>query len=92
LRKHRVAFCIHDIGHDGKCPVQATASLAYVRFHGSDAKKYQGKYTTRELEAWAKQLHRLARETDDVWAFFNNDTHGYAVENARQLTGLIESS
>jgi uncharacterized protein YecE (DUF72 family) len=89
LRKHGVAFCVRDMDQKHETPVVATAAFAYVRFHGSEAKKYQGKYTDHQLEAWAGKLSALARETDAVWAFFNNDTQGYAVDNARQLTALL---
>ena len=89
LRKHRVAFCGHDMDHEHETPVVATAALAYVRFHGSASQKYQGKYTNAQLQAWAKKLRALGHDADAVWAFFNNDRHGYAVENACRLRELL---
>jgi len=89
LGRHDVAFCVHDMDHKNETPVVATARLAYVRFHGSAAGKYQGKYTPQQLHAWAEKLRALSHDTETVWAFFNNDTHGYAVENACQLSELL---
>jgi len=91
LREHHVAFCVHDMDHEHECPVVATSGIAYVRFHGPAAKKYQGEYTSRQLKLWAQKLHAIAHDTDAIWAFFNNDNHGYAVSNANQLKELIES-
>ena len=87
LRRFGVAFCSFDmVGLE--CPLLATAPFAYVRFHGSEA-LYAGNYTDEMLEGWAARLRDLARETDEVYVYFNNDAEGYAVANARTLAGLL---
>jgi uncharacterized protein YecE (DUF72 family) len=88
LRRHRAGFCSYDMP-GRNCPVVATASFAYFRFHGTQA-HYGGKYSEDQLEAWAERLREIGRDTETVWAYFNNDPHGYAVENARRLGEMLE--
>jgi uncharacterized protein YecE (DUF72 family) len=38
----------------------------------------------------AEKIRRWRDEGLDVYAYFNNDAHGYAVENARRLADLVE--
>lgn len=89
LREHRVALVIGD-----RREVRAfqsrelTAPFTYVRFH-SGTRGRNGNYSATELEEWAVELRRLAREVD-VFAYFNNDWEGYAVENALRLGRLAD--
>jgi uncharacterized protein YecE (DUF72 family) len=69
-------------------PLLATASFAYVRFHGSDA-RYMSNYTEEMLGEWAERLAGLAEGVDDVYVYFNNDASGYAVANARRLSEML---
>jgi uncharacterized protein YecE (DUF72 family) len=88
LRRHSVAFCSFDmVGL--KCPLLATARFAYMRFHGSEA-LYASNYTDEMLEGWAARLRDLSQEVDELYIYFNNDAWGYAVANARALTGLLD--
>ena len=34
---------------------------------------------------WAKRIQEFADDGADVWAYFDNDQHGFAIENARYL-------
>ena len=87
LRRHSVAFCSFDmVGF--RCPLVATASYAYVRFHGSEA-RYASNYTDEMLEEWAARLRELASGLEDVFVYFNNDAWGFAVANASKLTELL---
>jgi uncharacterized protein YecE (DUF72 family) len=63
-----------------------TADDIYVRFHGK-AKWYRHNYTTEELAVWAKKIKQSGASR--VWAYFNNDRDGYAIDNAKQLLRLI---
>ena len=38
---------------------------------------------------WAKLISDWDAEGKDVWLYFNNDPHGYAVRNALFLRGLL---
>jgi len=85
LRRHRAALCIHDLldGH----PWELTTDWTYVRFHGPRAAQapYQGRYGPEGLFWMADRLSGWLKEGCDVYAYFNNDDSGFAVEDARWL-------
>ena len=89
LRRHDAALCIHDLleGH----PWELTAGWTYVRFHGPDATEhaYQGRYGEEGLRRTALRLRTWLEEGLDVYAYFNNDDSGFAVEDARRLAGAL---
>lgn len=87
LSKHGCALVIAD-WPTGCTPCASTADFVYVRMHGSQ-ERYGSRYSHGELERWADQLTEWAAEGLDVYVYFNNDAHGYAVENARDLGGLV---
>jgi uncharacterized protein YecE (DUF72 family) len=63
-----------------------TADFSFLRFHGG---KLAGKYSRAELKEWAAFAGGILADGKDVYAYFNNDAHGFAVENAatfRELT------
>jgi uncharacterized protein YecE (DUF72 family) len=64
---------------------ERTADFVYLRFHhgGGD-----GNYTHRRLSPWARRIDEWRRE-GDVYAYFNNDWAGYAVENALWLRNRL---
>ena len=83
LRKHKVALVI---GDHPKWPFQAherTTDWTFVRFHYGRRGR-NGKYSDSELDTWARRLAQWRRQTE-VFAYFNNDWRGYALENARRL-------
>ena len=85
LARHGAALCIHDLlAHH---PWERTTDWTYVRFHGPDALdvKYWGRYGGRRLWRTADRLTGWLDEGDDVYAYFNNDHQGHAVEDARWL-------
>jgi uncharacterized protein YecE (DUF72 family) len=83
LREHGAALVIGD--HPER-PFQAhelTADWTFIRFHhGSRGRN--GNYSKTELERWVERIDRWRRRAD-VYAYFNNDWHGYAVKNALWL-------
>lgn len=87
LRQHHAALCIHDMGGN-LTPVQITAPLIYVRFHGRSG-HYGGNYDDDSLNWWAAQMRRWSDEGHDVYGYFNNDVNGYAPRNAYQLRQLL---
>jgi uncharacterized protein YecE (DUF72 family) len=92
--------------------VATTSPLAYVRFHGrnlgtwnkrggSAAERFDYLYTDEELEEWVEPLQELAGETEQAYAFFNNNASSedpdnplgrvaQAATNARQLRRLLD--
>jgi uncharacterized protein YecE (DUF72 family) len=89
LRRHGAALCVHDLLADH--PWVRTAGWSYVRFHGPDAleHKYQGRYGGRRLWRVADRLAGWLDEGCDVYAYFNNDHQGFAIEDARWLAARL---
>lgn len=84
LAAHRAALCLHDLLD--RHPRRLTADWVYLRFHGD---RYQGSYSRGQLDAAAAEIRDWLAGGLDVHAFFNNDQCGYAVANARELSGLL---
>jgi uncharacterized protein YecE (DUF72 family) len=87
LKKYQQALCIAD-SPNFPAVFELTADFVYVRLHGSKS-LYGSKYTSTELKKWAIKIKKWQRQGMDVYVYFNNDAHGYAVENAKQLKRLI---
>ena len=85
LRRHGAALCIHDLLAD--VPWELTTDWTYVRFHGPDARNhaYQGRYGPDGLFWMADRLTGWLAQGCDVYAYFNNDDSGYAVQDALWL-------
>ena len=83
LRGAGVALVVAD---DPELPFQThemTADWTYIRFHrGSRGRR--GNYSRAELETWRRRIAAW-RSTHEVFAYFNNDQEGFAVDNARWL-------
>ena len=65
-----------------------TADEIYLRFHGPK-RWYQHDYTPEELAIWTQRIHESA--PTQTWAYFNNDRHCYALNNARELRRQLEA-
>ena len=62
---------------------EITADWSVIRFHrGSRGRR--GKYTRAELETWKRRIAAWRSEVE-VYAYFNNDWEGFAVDNALWL-------
>jgi uncharacterized protein YecE (DUF72 family) len=88
LRRHNVALVVADragsawLRHD-----VLTADFTFVRFHaGSEGGN--GNYSHRELDEWAERLSGWSAN-GNVYAYFNNDWEGYAIENGRYLRAAL---
>jgi uncharacterized protein YecE (DUF72 family) len=88
LRRYKVAFCIFDMP-GFTSPAMVTSDFAYVRFHGHD-NLYSSRYPDSELANWANKLRSLTSTLKTIYIYFNNDTSGFAVENARTLRNYLE--
>lgn len=89
LHRHRAALCVHDLLADH--PFELTTDWTYVRFHGPDAihQPYHGSYGPARLDAWADRLSAMIDNQMDVYAYFNNDWHGHAVNDAASLRSRV---
>jgi len=83
-------FCVHDMP-DIVPPRVVTGSSIYVRFHGATG-KYQGNYPKQTLKKWARWIKEHSNQVRRIYAYFNNDTHGYAIENAKTLKDQLSNS
>ncbi len=83
LDKFGVGFCVHDMPGIVS-PRIVTGDIIYIRFHGSTG-RYQGNYPKSALQNWAKWLKEHTKQVQNIYAYFNNDIHAYAVRNAKQL-------
>jgi uncharacterized protein YecE (DUF72 family) len=84
LRERKVALVIGDRPQvSGFQTHELTADFTFVRFHGG-ARGANGNYSHAELDEWAERLAAWSRKVD-VFAYFNNDWEGYAIENALYL-------
>lgn len=87
LDRHGVGFCVVDLP-GLRCPVRLTGRVGYIRLHGPD-RPYQGSYSERELATWARRTREFLDSGHPTYVYFNNDAHGYAVQNARRLRELL---
>ena len=87
LDNRGITFCIHDLPKRAT-PYVETGNFNYVRFHGAQA-AYSSFYSEKELEKWARRFIECTKTGKDVFSYFNNDMHGYAIENAKTLKHIL---
>jgi uncharacterized protein YecE (DUF72 family) len=83
LEHNGFSQCISDSPHLPSTEA-VTADFVYLRFHGSRS-LYRSKYTDEELSRWGQKIRTWLNQGLSVYAYFNNDAHGYAVGDARRL-------
>jgi uncharacterized protein YecE (DUF72 family) len=82
LGRHNAALVIADRPEIRRFQThERTADFVFLRFHhgGGD-----GSYSHQQLGRWARRIEEWRRR-GDVYAYFNNDWAGYAVENGLWL-------
>lgn len=87
LKEKNCAWVIVDAPHWPKREI-ITADFVYIRMHGSEI-LFGSKYTQRELKDLAQKIKKWLKQNLNVYCYFNNDAHGYAVENAKEILKLI---
>jgi len=88
LREHRAALVIPDSPKYRFRTLELTADWTFVRFHhGSRGRR--GNYSEGELEEWAERIAAWRDAGIDVYAYFNNDWEGFALENGVKLSELL---
>jgi uncharacterized protein YecE (DUF72 family) len=81
--------------------VAATTPLAYVRFHGrnartwnvrggSAAERFDHLYSEDELREWIRPLGELAAQSEEAYAFFNNNNQTDGVAQAPAGAALLK--
>lgn len=87
LSEHNIGYCM--VSAPGGIPeiARATASTAYLRFHGKTA-WYKHDYTEDELQTWHHKIQNLQNITR-LFIYFNNDYEARAVKNAALLSEML---
>jgi uncharacterized protein YecE (DUF72 family) len=85
LKNKGVAFVISDSPR-WPTDIVKTADFVYIRFHGKPH-LFASKYEERELERYAEEIKKLKPKT--IFAYFNNDAEGHAVEDALEFQKLF---
>jgi uncharacterized protein YecE (DUF72 family) len=104
LSDHQLPYvCVDEPqGYSNSIPpvLAATSDLAVVRLHGHSehwdaktvAERFNYRYSGKELNEWAANVKKLARDADQTHVVFNNCYRDYAHVNAQQLEGLVGRS
>jgi uncharacterized protein YecE (DUF72 family) len=108
LEQHRLAYVSVDSPRTRASNVMpriaaATHDVAYIRFHGRNWKTWNAKtktsgerfnwlYERDELEEWVDPIARLAEESREVYAMFNNNRDDFAPRSAHVLRGLLDEA
>lgn len=87
LRKYDVALVA---GQSSRYPEvrEVTADIAYIRMHGPE-KLFASSYNAEQLQDWATYIKSISRKVRRIYVYFNNDFHGYAIDNAKELMKLL---
>ncbi len=88
LAEHEVCLVIADSSRYVCAPAEPTAPFVYLRFHGP-RELFGSEYSREQLKEWAGRIRRWLAAGRSVYAYFNNDFHGYAISNARLLASLL---
>jgi uncharacterized protein YecE (DUF72 family) len=83
LREAGVALVIGDHPERPFQSHEMTADWTFLRLHYGRRGR-RGNYSERELEEWRRRIAAWRADVE-VFAYFNNDWHGFAVDNARWL-------
>jgi uncharacterized protein YecE (DUF72 family) len=83
LRRHAAALVIGDTPERRFQTYEMTADWTFVRFHRGTWGR-RGNYSATELEQWSRRIAAWRRRVE-VFAYFNNDWEGFAVQNALAL-------
>jgi uncharacterized protein YecE (DUF72 family) len=106
LEEHDLPFVCVDMpqGFDSSLPPIAAATakdLSMVRFHGRNTEtwnvksdtaspRFRYEYSRAELLDWVPKIREVAAETRETHVLMNNCYRDFAVNNARDLSDLLE--
>jgi uncharacterized protein YecE (DUF72 family) len=91
MKKFSVGFVLSQSNGVFPYAEHITSDTVYIRFHGP-ADLYASPYSDKMLRSYEKKFIEWAEEGRSVWAFFNNDIHGYAPVDAHRLDKMVEKS
>jgi uncharacterized protein YecE (DUF72 family) len=85
LKKKKIAFVISDSPR-WSTDIVKTTDFVYIRFHGKP-KLFSSKYEKEELQRYAREIKKLKPKI--LFAYFNNDAEGYAIEDALEFKKIL---
>lgn len=88
LARCGIAFVIADSGNQYPFYETVTADFVYLRFHGRE-QLYASDYSEADLKLYVEKIINCLDEDKEVWVFFNNDFHGFAINNAVRLREMV---
>jgi uncharacterized protein YecE (DUF72 family) len=89
LRAYGAALAYGDHPERPWQPLELTTDWTFIRFHYGRRGR-RGNYSETELREWAEKLSALRAEAE-LFAYFNNDWEGFAVQNALRLRELLSA-
>ncbi len=88
MTKHNIGLVIAQSGVSFPYSEMITAKNIYIRFHGPE-QLYASSYSGEMLNSFVQKFKEWTTEGHTIWTFFNNDIHGYAIEDAKRLITLV---
>jgi uncharacterized protein YecE (DUF72 family) len=89
MTKYYIGLVISQSGNEFPYTEMVTAKNIYIRFHGP-ADLYASSYSDEMLYSFARKFRKWAKEGHQIWVFFNNDIHGYALGDAKRLAAMVK--
>lgn len=86
LTHFKCSLCIISAPDNLPEHVYTTSDIAYLRFHGKNG-WYDDNYSEEELEKWVEKLKPLT--ANQLYAYFNNDFHGFAIQNGLYFSKIV---
>jgi uncharacterized protein YecE (DUF72 family) len=90
MAKYDIGLVISQSGERFPYSEMITAKNIYIRFHGPHA-LYSSSYSDQVLKEFATKFKKWEKAGHEIWVFFNNDVHGYAIEDGKRLLKLLEN-
>ncbi len=87
-KKHNVSLCAAD-WPPFLDDLPLTADFVYIRRHGVEG-NYESDYPKSSISNDSRKIKKYMKDGRDVFIYFNNDAHGYAPKNARELAGMLK--
>jgi uncharacterized protein YecE (DUF72 family) len=88
LARWNIGWVISQSGVSFPYSEMVTAENIYVRFHGPE-QLYASGYSEEQLKVFAEKFLDWERQGHTVWAYFNNDIHGFAPKDALNFARLL---
>jgi uncharacterized protein YecE (DUF72 family) len=88
LQNFGAALVQADSSKNPKSEMVNTSDIIYFRMHGPKG-LFDSKYSYNKLKDLAKNIESLRSRIKSIYVYFNNDFHGYAIDNARTLISLL---